>query len=570
METIISQFQQIAGHHADALALVSDNETVTYGALNSRSKQIAWFVAEWFRQELARDVDDRDIIAVCLDKSADLYASILAILAVGASYVPIDPKLSNEAQAAILARCKCKLVIAKDDALIDMKEIGRLSPKAMASIAEHNIRQVPESGQQQTRRCYTIFTSGSTGQPKGVQINNQNLLNLVNWVHKEFSLHSTNRVLQYSTINFDASVLDIFPTLLAGAALCIPTEAQRLSAVQLADFCERHHVDHAFLPPSLLSLLDAKRFPTLATVLTGGETSSSAAISAWQQGRRLYNLYGPTECTVLVSFKRMQADTAQNNIGQAISGVRLHVLDENMQLAPRGELHVAGLSVSPGYLGDAPATHRRFMSCPDVDEGALYKTGDIVEIDAAGDIHFLGRADRQVKVRGYRIELEEIEAALMKVGCIQAAVKMSSSGALTAYFAAQPELTIATVRGRLEAAISDYKVPQFFLEMKCLPLRPSGKVDYEALPDLQETPDIGFKSEQYPDSNYAAIFELWAEELNLSPSQLHINANFRELGGTSLNIIRLLDNTETRFGIRIPFLNFLDDPTPQFIYKSLN
>ena len=311
MPTIIDTFHETVLRHADALALITDDEALSYKALSIRLEQIASTIDRWYRETLAREVRAGDVIGICLEKCTDLYASILAILAVGASYVPIDPQLGPDAQGYILGSCRCELVIARHGALTATVDVGQIAPSSVPREACANIALPTRRGRAEAMdECYTIFTSGSTGQPKGVKIHHQNLLNLVAWVHREFGLGADCRVMQYSTINFDASVLDIFPTLLSGAALCIPGQEQRLSEAQLADFCMRHQVNHAFLPPSLLAVLDAERFPTLQTVLTGGEACSTPALRAWASSRSVYNLYGPTECTVLVSFKRVQTDTS--------------------------------------------------------------------------------------------------------------------------------------------------------------------------------------------------------------------------------------------------------------------
>lgn len=570
MSSIITRFNEVVDHHTDTLALVSDDKTLSYGALRSYAARIALAIDQHFRETAGRDAGPSDVIGICLDKGVDLYAAILAILAVGASYVPIDPDLGHDVQSYILDHCRCQLVITQPNLLADFTVIDRLSPTNITEVTSNDCAiYFGESRADVTNRCYTIFTSGSTGRPKGVQIHHQNLLNLVAWAGEEFALVPAKRVLQYSTINFDASVLDVFPTLLSGATLCIPSKEQRLSETLLAEFCKHHQVEQAFLPPALLAILNAERFPTITTILTGGESCSPSAIQAWLPGRRVYNLYGPTECTVLVSFKRMQSDTSQANIGQAISGVRLHVLDEHLQPAQRGELHAAGLCVSSGYIGDATTTASKFVSHPAVDKSVLYKTGDIVEIDDSGDLHFIGRVDRQVKVRGYRIELEEIEGALMNLGYTQAVVKMSSHGDMIAYVAPSTGQPVTTLRERL-VGLSSYKVPQFFVEMDRLPLKPSGKVAYDDLPDLQAPttlPSAAPQLDQYND--YAPIFALWAQTLKQPLHTFHPHSNFRDMGGSSLGIVHLLSNIETQFGVRVPFLSFLNNPTPSFLLSTL-
>ncbi|MEG4634602.1 AMP-binding protein [Microcoleus sp. AR_TQ3_B6] len=308
METVVERFLAVAQANPNALAVITDNGTWTYKALALRTRQIADAIDQWFKNETGRSADVSDIIGISLDKNADLLASMIAIMALGAAYVPIDPELNRNTQTYILDRCNCKLVVCKPDALRGIDTIGRIDPTAIEIDGKPKLIE-PRAHLED--RCYTIFTSGSTGHPSGVPILHRNLVNLCKWVTAEFGLGRTNRVLQFSTINFDASVLDIFPALTSGAALCLPTGEQRLSENELAWFCMHHHIDHAFLPPALLAVLNSERFPQIRTVLTGGEACSHTTLAAWAPTRRFFNLYGPTECTVVVSFKEISAEMPQ-------------------------------------------------------------------------------------------------------------------------------------------------------------------------------------------------------------------------------------------------------------------
>ena len=571
MLTVIGRFNAICARQPEALALISDNASLTYGQLSARVTGMATLIERNFIKAIGRSPGSGDVIAVSLDKGVDLYAAILAILSVGASYVPVDPTLPTDLQAHMLDACRCEFVVAPQ-ALQVAATCKRMDPHEAEAESHASSGGDPDpSRRTMVHRCYTIFTSGSTGRPKGVQITDCNLLNLVDWMQSEFALGADHRVLQYSTINFDASILDIFPPLLSGATLCIPSHDQRMSAALLRDFCAYHQVNHAFLPPALLSVLDAAQFPTLRNVLTGGEACSPSTLRSWVPGRRFYNLYGPTECTVLVSFKPMEITTSRTNIGQAIPGARLHVLNDELSPVKRGELHVAGLAVSPGYMSDEATTNRKFVACPAVDEGMLYKTGDIVERDAVGDLHFVGRVDRQVKVRGYRIELEEIEGALARLGCLQAAVKSTTQGELAAYVVLPPALSMADVRRRLSEELSDFKVPSFFHELGHFPLKASGKVDYDALPG------IGPGSPEMPSPFPAdpalkaltTLTALWSEVLGVPAQMLDADSNFRHLGGTSIKIVRLLSAMERRFDVRVPFAEFLRNPTLGYLFTTL-
>ncbi len=571
MPTVIDQFNAICVKQPQTLALVSDDASLTYGQLNARVARMAALIERDLSKALGRSPGSGDLIAVSLDKGMDLYVAILAILSVGASYVPVDPTLSTDLQTHILDLCQCEFVVAAQTQPVKASR-KRIDPHAVEEEGQPSFGGDTGLSRRTTaHRCYVIFTSGSTGRPKGIQITDANLLNLVDWMRSEFALDADSRVLQYSTINFDASVLDIFPTLLCGATLCIPSQDQRMSAALLSDFCTRQQVNHAFLPPALLSVLEAAQFPTLRSVLTGGEVCSPSTLKSWVPGRRFYNLYGPTECTVLVSFKPMEITTSRTNIGRAIPGVRLHVLDDELRPTARGELHVGGLAVSPGYISDEATTHLKFVTCPAVDEGRLYKSGDIVERDAAGDLHFIGRVDRQVKVRGYRVELEEIEGALVRLGCHQAAVKPTTQGELVAYVVMPPTSSMADIRRRLSEALSDFKIPSRFQELENLPLKASGKVNFDELPDIDAHHPAA--ASPFPadatSETFAALIALWGEVLGVDDETLTANSNFRHLGGTSIKIVRLLSAVERHFAVRVPFAKFLCNPTLGFLFTTL-
>ncbi|MGX0891166.1 amino acid adenylation domain-containing protein [Pseudomonas sp. ADAK2 TE3594] len=562
MNSIIARFYSVAERNMNAPALITDDQVLNYAQLSERVTCLAAEIDHWFREHVGRPVSHIDRVGVSLDKGIDLYVSILAILAAGAGYVPVDPQATEEARHRIISASKCELILTA-------KWIESLS--LSASTSEHQGNGVGSNSVEPigTDICYTIFTSGSTGQPKGVDITNSNLLNLVDWAITQFSLAPGSRILQYSTINFDASVLDVFPTLLSGAALCIPDAAQRMSESSLARFCTQHEVTQAFLPPSLLTVFAPTRFPTLKVILTGGESCNPQSISDWSKGRVLYNLYGPTECTVLVSCKRMDETTPANNIGNAIQGVRLYVLDENQQPATRGELNVAGVAVAAGYHNDIAATATKFARRPELDSSVLYKTGDIVEIDGDGEIRFLGRVDRQVKIRGFRIELEEIEATLYALGYQEVALIASPEGTLVAYIVAPLPIESGALRQKLLEQLPDYKVPQYFVTLDTMPYKNSGKVDLHSLPPYSPV-NLASQAPLPTDPTSTALAELWSTELNLPIDHLRPDSNFRDLGGSSINIMHLLAAIEQAFGLTIDFMDFLDKPTLEFLVSAIH
>ncbi|UFH48683.1 non-ribosomal peptide synthetase [Pseudomonas sp. KNUC1026] len=509
----------------------------------------------WSLAQRQRPLSPGDRIGLSLSKGVDLYVAILAILANGASYVPIDPALSEAAQLQLLERCQCPLVVT-DQWLASWQAVDLAMPPRREPVLPTDL-------------AYTLFTSGSTGIPKGVNVTHLNVINLVDWAIEQFEMGPGVRVLQYSTINFDASVLDIFPALLSGATLCVPDEEQRMSQAALAAFCNRHRINQAFLPPPLLNVFSPGRFPTLATVLTGGEPCHPHAIEQWADGRRLFNLYGPTEATVLVTCKAMGGATPASTIGQAIAGTRLYILDEQQRPALRGELYIAGLCVTLGYLGDPAATQQRFVTLEHLDASRLYRTGDQVVLGEDGDIQFLGRLDRQVKVRGFRIELEEIEAALLRLGCKEAAVMATEHGSLVAYVVIGEGQDSATLRDELAHHLPEYKRPQAVVPLLRMPYKANGKVDLSQLP----APAVHCPAATSPEGGgetFTALAQLWAEELRLPPGSLQAGSDFRALGGTSINIMHLLSSLEARYGVLVDFIDFLEQPTLEFLVNAVD
>lgn len=570
MNTVFEKFELVAKLHADRPALISDARSLSYRELAARATKISWLIRRWYLDNLGRDVCATDVVGVSLPKCIDLYATILGILRAGASYVPLDPELAPDIRRHIAERCRCNLSVVDDEGILGdapwqgyaTVPVGESAHATFPAVGERSARNIS------TDTCYTIFTSGSTGKPKGVTVHHGNLMNLVNWTHAQFDMGVATRALQYSTINFDASVLDIFPTILSGGALCIPTAEQRLSAAQLSSFCRLHRINHAFLPPSLLAVLDPASFDSIEILLTGGEACSPEVVERWSFGRRLFNLFGPTECTVLAACKEMRVGVSPRNIGMAITGVRLHVLDEKNQPTNVGELHIAGVAVAPGYVGDDPTTTARFIRLPAVDSSVLYKTGDVVECDAGGELHFIGRKDRQIKVRGYRIELEEIEGALLSLGCREAAVKVSIREALIAYINADASITDNALKLALEQRLGIFKVPHHIVRMLSLPTRNSGKIDYQALPEVTQDESVA-ETVLPEDPCYVALAALWKDELGVDARVLSVTSNFRDLGATSINFVSLLGAIEDQFGVPISFIDFFRNPTLEFLHQSI-
>jgi acyl-coenzyme A synthetase/AMP-(fatty) acid ligase/acyl carrier protein len=302
--------------------------------------------------------------------------------------------------------------------------------------------------------------------------------------------------------------------------------------------------------------------------MTGGEACSPGVIAAWAPGRRFFNLYGPTECTVLVTARRMAPGDDPKQLGHSIPGMRLYVVDDDGRQASRGELLVAGVQVSNGYISNPEATADRFVCRPELDAEILYRTGDIVERDDDGGLRFIGRKDRQVKIRGFRVELEEIEGALVELGCTEAAVVVSPRATLMAYVSCSDALSLDTLSALLSARLHAFKVPEHMVRLPRLPRKPSGKIDYHQLPAY--APNAMSSESAHALSEFEdAVAQVWSEILEIEVHTIGREANFRTLGGTSIDIVHLVVALEERFGLRLSFIDVFEQPTLAYLTEQL-
>jgi amino acid adenylation domain-containing protein len=411
----------------DHPAVIFADRSLTYHALNAQANRVA-------RHLRQLGIGPGVITAICADRSPLMIVGVLAILKAGGAYLPLDAGhpaerlefMLEDSQAAVLVtqrHLRDSLPWQGSRLFVLDEPFGATEPAEAENLTDGPAAEDP---------AYVIYTSGSTGRPKGVLVAHRGLCNLAVWQGHAFGISGADRVLQFSPLTFDASVSEIFTTLCSGAALCMGSPEELLPGPNLVRFLESHRIAVATIPPSLLRMLPDAELPQLKTLVSAGEACSSDLIRRWSPGRHFINAYGPTEATVCATLGLCNHEGQARDIGRPLPNVRVYILNEKLQPAPigvPGELCVGGVGVAKGYLNRAELTAERFVRNPfsNTVDDRLYRTGDIARWLEDGRLEYLGRSDAQVKIRGCRIELAEIESVLREQGEVaQAAVTIET------------------------------------------------------------------------------------------------------------------------------------------------
>ncbi|MFC8132547.1 amino acid adenylation domain-containing protein, partial [Streptomyces sp. NPDC057302] len=414
--TLPALFEAQAARTPDADAVIHDGTTLSYAELDARANRLA-------RLLVSRGVRPETVVALAIPRSAELVVAVLAVVKAGAAYLNIDPDYPAERAAYMCADATPMGLLTVGDAgrrVPDSVPRWHLDgPEAAAELAAFPALALTDADRLFALRtdhpAYIVYTSGSTGTPKGVLVTHHGLASLALSHQESLGVDGASRVLQFASLSFDASACELAMTLLAGAALVVPRPEQVIGdAVVRLMAAER--VTHAMLPPAFVATLDPDRVPTLRGLITGGEACPPEVTARWSAGRRMLNAYGPTESTVCATLSSPLTGAVSAPIGRPIANTRVYVLGSGLRPVPAGvvgELYLAGDGLARGYLGRPALTGERFVACPFGEPGErMYRTGDLVRWNAAGELEYMGRADDQVKVRGFRIEPGEIAAVL--------------------------------------------------------------------------------------------------------------------------------------------------------------
>ncbi|QLY31812.1 amino acid adenylation domain-containing protein [Nocardia huaxiensis] len=559
--TMVALFEQAVAATPDALALVSDDTTLTYAELNARANRLAHY--------LIRDgVGAEDIVGLRMSGSIEFIVAVFGVLKTGAAYLPIDPAYPDDRIDYLVEDAVPRLVLGRVE--LEAAETAAAALTGTDPTDADRLRPLHPSN-----LAYVIYTSGSTGKPKGVPVSHAAIAEHVVSFTAEWGMTAEDRLLQSSSVSFDASLLDIFVTLALGARLIVPKPNAFQDIRYVADLITRQGVTVLHMVPSMLStfllLPEVSEWRNLRHVPVGGEALPGEVADKFAGvfDAELRNHYGPTEAVVCATH--MPVDGPQGTgivpIGIPNQNVYAYVLDAALQLVPAGvvgELYLGGEQLARGYLGRPGLTANRFVADPFTAGARLYRSGDLVRRNEFGELDFVGRADEQVKVRGFRIELGEVEAALAAhptVGhCVVVVAEDPAVGpTLAAYLvpAAGQSVDVEQVRANAAAVLPEYMLPSAFAVIDEIPLTVNGKLDKRALP--APTPAVE-RQHRAPatatERRMCAIFaQLFAQE------QVGAEDSFFELGGHSLLAARLVAQIRAEFGVELDVRVIFDTPT---------
>lgn len=559
--TLVAMVEDRVVASADALAVTSDQVDLTYAELNTRANRLAhWLIGQ--------EVAPEDIVALEFTTSAEFVVASLAVLKSGGAYLPIDPAYPADRIDYMVEDAKPKLRLDSESFAAAETQAAQLSD-ANPTDADR-IRPLRPSN-----LAYVIYTSGSTGRPKGVPVSHGAIAEHLACFTSEFAMSAQDRLLQSSSVSFDASLFEIFGTLTLGARLVVPKPNAFRDLAYVAELITRKGVTVLHMVPSMLStflfLPEVNEWRALRYVPVGGEALPGEVADKFANvfDAELRNHYGPTEAVVAAT--RMPVEGPQGTrivpIGTPNKNVYMYLLDHALQLVPMGvvgEIYIGGDQLARGYHDRASLSAERFVADPFEPGGRLYRTGDLARRNSDGDIEFVGRSDEQVKIRGFRIELGEVEAVLgghpTVAQCVVVATENDALGAmLAAYVVPEPgeEIVIEQLRAHAAAILPDHMVPAAFGVIEEVPITAHGKLDRRALPEpilmvAREYREPNTPTEKRVAALFGRIF---------SRDRIGADDSFFELGGHSLLAARLVTHIRSEFGIEIDVRVPFDTPT---------
>ncbi|HWK07175.1 MAG TPA: amino acid adenylation domain-containing protein [Puia sp.] len=559
-KTLVDLFEEQVDKTPDATALVFSDTVLKYKELDELANSFVHYLLDKY------SIQRSDLIAVKLERSNWVIVAILGVLKAGGAYLPIDSKYPNIRISYMEEDSHCKVCI--DEALLS----DFISQKFIWPISRVSLEQ------NSTDLAYVIYTSGSTGNPKGVMIEHGGIVNTILSMIDMFRIEKNSRCLQFASFSFDASIAEIFTALLSGSGLYMIGESLRNDPGSLELYIQDNKLDVATLPPAYLKLMDINKLKEMKVLITAGESPIYENVRDYLiLGSGVYfNAYGPTEVSICGTIFEIsdveKLRSKQIPIGKPINNARVFILNKFDQLQPVnvvGEICIGGAGVARGYLNGAALTSEKFCANPFATGERLYKTGDLGKWLPDGNIVFFGRKDNQVKIRGHRIELGELENLLLQKEHISTAIALlieneSNEQKLALYYVSDQEETVTGLRRYLEERLPAYMLPDVYMPMEAMPLTSNGKVDKKALAVLKAMDVLSGVEYVAPiGSIEEKLVAIWQEVLKKMP--IGVKDTFFEVGGNSIKAIQLISRIRKEFNIDLDVATLYHNATIEAI-----
>ncbi|WP_106793798.1 non-ribosomal peptide synthetase [Aquimarina sp. Aq78] len=581
-QTIVSLFENQALKNPDAVAVVFENEKLTYKELDEKSNQLANCL-------VANGVQKEELVPICMERSLDMIIGLIAIMKAGGAYVPLDPSIPKSRVDFILEDTQAKIILIQSSQISLLEDKNSIKPILLDKLSYNDYKRTntgiiihPEY------LIYVIYTSGTTGKPKGVLLEHRNVVRLFFNEKGLFDFNDQDVWSMFHSFSFDFSVWEMYGALLYGGKLVIVPKSHTRDMVLFSKFVEKEGITVLNQTPSAFKVfqeeaLKEKIKSSVRYLIFGGEALSPSMLKEWNSiypDCKIINMYGITETTVHVTYKEITIQEIEaniSNIGTAIPTLGCVVLNEGKQIVPKGvagELYVLGAGVARGYLNRPELTEERFtpLNIDNLNTIPCYRSGDLVRRLVTGELEYLGRIDTQVKIRGYRIELGEIEAQIEKLAVVKQSVVLAKADKngnkrLVAYIVFEEEIDSAEIIEELKGKLPEYMVPQLYVSLESFPLTSNGKVNRKSLP---EPPENAFVRNEYiaPENEKQGILvEIWKNHLDLDT--IGITDDYFRVGGDSITMIRLMSEVNKKFKIDIKIAQFYANPTIKGLSKLL-
>ncbi|MEK3902760.1 amino acid adenylation domain-containing protein [Paenibacillus sp. FSL R7-0179] len=603
-DTIVALFEATVAKAPDRIAVIYDEEQLTYGELNARINQAA-------RRLQKFGVKPDQIVPIMLERSIEMTVTLFAIMKAGGAYLPLDPALPDDRIRYMLQDSSAKIVLTQkrfeeklhqilsmDGNENDGISYGEKYGIEMLIVDDAEMYQGQDSNFPLIARpehlAYVLYTSGTTGNPKGVMIEHRSISNFLNWMQKHFPTEESDVILQKAPISFDVSVREQFCWAIQGAKVVFLVPGGEREPEEIVQAVSKHGVTSIHFVPSMLSVfLDhvetkpsiiADMLVSLKQVFVGGEALNEQLLERFnsflsRDGRtKISNMYGPTETTIDASYFDCASGHSSHNIpiGRPVDNTQMYVMNEQGDLQPigvPGEICIAGVQLARGYLNREDLTKERFVPVPFHPQARMYRTGDLGRWMPDGNIEYLGRMDHQLKIRGFRVELEEIETALRSFPVVKEAVVMDREDSqgwkyLCAYLTLHEDttLTIAEIRNYLVVKLPDYMIPARFMLLERMPLSSNGKVNRRELPPPDREMETG-KAYSGPETEMEELLvDIWQDVLAMR--QVGVEQNFFELGGDSIKALQIAARLSGR-GYKLEIRDLFQYPEIRLLSKYI-